>query len=87
MEFKTLVVFRFTLGDVEDPDLYAAEPLWNWQQSDAGKWIMNNAEEPPMWHRSTAEYSGYGGYSYSITAKLTDIKTTEWILKYGLTDT
>ena len=35
-EIHKLVVHRFRLGDVEDPDLYAAEPLYKWQESDSG---------------------------------------------------
>ena len=33
----TLVVHEFTLGDVDDPEIYAAVPLYEWQLSDAGK--------------------------------------------------
>ena len=25
------------MGDVEDPDLMVAEPIWKWQQTDAGE--------------------------------------------------
>jgi hypothetical protein len=32
-EIHTTVVHTFRLGDVEDPDLYAGEPLWNTQKN------------------------------------------------------
>ena len=80
-ECRTVVVFKFNLGDVEDPDLYAAEPLLEWQHSEAGEWVMENAEETPMWHRDI-NYSNYG-YTYAITAKLRGAKLTEWLLKHG----
>jgi hypothetical protein len=78
-EAKTVIVHKFSMGDVEDPDLYAAQPLWEWQHSEAGKWVMENCVEPPVWHRSLdqLDYS----YQYHITAKLTGPALTAWLLK------
>ena len=42
--FSDVVVHEFPMGDVEDPDLYAAQPLWDWQNSEAGAWVMEHAE-------------------------------------------
>ena len=61
-----VVVHQFKLGDVDDPELYAAQPLWEWQQSEAGKYIMENSVEVPMWHRQ--HDTVVWGYSYAITA-------------------
>ena len=33
-------VVTIRMGDVEDPDLMVAQSIWEWQQTDAGKWIM-----------------------------------------------
>ena len=79
---RTVIVHRFQLGDVEDPEIYAAEPLWQWQQSETGKWVMDNAVEPPVWNR-IFDSSNYAGYSYVVSAKLQGAKLTEWLLKYG----
>ena len=76
-----LVVHRFRMGDVEDPDLYAAEPLIRWQESEMGKWIMERAVDTPEWHRM-ADVANYG-YQYAIVAKLKDIDYTWWTLKWG----
>ena len=46
-EVREIVVHEFTMGDVDDPDLYAGEPLWQWQQSEEGQWIMDHAVETP----------------------------------------
>ena len=81
-DIRTVVVYKFYLGDVEDPELYAAEPLWNWQQSESGKWVMANAVEEPFWHR-VIDSANYMGYSYVVSAKLQGAKLTEWLLKYG----
>ena len=76
-----IVVYRFRMGDVEDPDLYAAEPLYQWQQSEMGQWIMERAVETPEWHRMTEPHNF--GWQYAIVAKLKDIDYTWWTLKWG----
>jgi len=77
-EIREVVVHTFSMGDVEDPDLYAAEPLYQWQNSEQGKWIMEHAIETPCWHRMHDQFNY--GYQYSITAKLRGPRLTEWLL-------
>lgn len=76
-----IVVHRFRLGDVDDPDLYAAEPLWQWEQSDAGKWVMENAVEVPRWQR----YIDYTSYhtQYAIIARLKSSAITYYLMRWG----
>jgi hypothetical protein len=78
---KTVVVHSFSMGDVEDPDLYAAQPLIEWERSEQGQWAMENAVETPSWHRMADPYNY--GYRYEIRAKLRGPALTEWLLKYG----
>jgi hypothetical protein len=73
-------VHYFRVGDAEDPDIYAAQPLWEFQQSEKGRWIMENSIEPPTWHRHV-DYNTFG-YTYVITAKLPKEKYTFFKLKY-----
>lgn len=80
-EIKTVVVHRFQMGDVEDPDLYAAEPLIAWQNSEMGKWVMERAVDTPEWHRH-ADLVTYG-YQFAIVAKMKDVDYTFWVLKWG----
>ena len=51
VEISDLVVHSFNMGDVDDPDLYAAQPIMEWQESEAGAWVMEHAIETPFWHR------------------------------------
>ena len=81
IETKEIIVHRFTMGDVDDPDLYAAEPLYNWQQSEIGQWVMENAEDTPVWHRQADAMQW--GHSYSITATFSTKKLTEFYLRFG----
>jgi hypothetical protein len=80
-KIHTVVVHRFRMGDVEDPDLYAAEPLWKWQTSEMGKWVMDRAVITPEWRRQTDHLSYH--LQYIIVAKLKDIDYTFWQLKWG----
>ena len=79
--FSDVVVHHFPMGDVEDPDLYAAEPLYNWQQSEAGTWVMAHAVEPPFWVRQP-DLSSYG-YRYYIVARLREQDQTYFKLKWS----
>ena len=77
-EVREIVVHEFAMGDVEDPDLYAAEPLWQWQQSEEGRWVMTHAVETPCWHRIPDQLQY--GYRFEIRAKLSGARLTEYML-------
>jgi hypothetical protein len=81
-EQKTIecVVHTVKMGDVEDPDLFVAEPIWKWQQTEEGKWIMQNSNPTPMWKR-IPDNTTYG-YLYSIHAYLKPKDYTYWSLKF-----
>jgi hypothetical protein len=81
VRFRDVCVHEFRLGDVEDPDIMAGEPIWAWQQSDAGSWIMEHAVEKPYWSRNM-DFSTYG-HVYRIIARLGDKDETFWRLKWG----
>ena len=80
VKYSDVVVHEFAMGDVEDPDLYAAEPLWKWQQSEAGQWVMEHAVKEPFWHCITNPY--YYGLTYFIVARLSEQDQTYWALKW-----
>jgi hypothetical protein len=50
---QRVIVHQFTLHDVDDPSLYAAVPLNEWEQSQAGQWVIEHSVQPPTWVRST----------------------------------
>jgi hypothetical protein len=80
-EIHKVVVHRFRLGDVEDPDLYAAQPLHQWEQTDQGKFVMEHAVDTPEWHRKVDQFSY--GYEYAIVAELEMKKLSEFYLRWG----
>ena len=76
----TYTVKKLTIGDVDDPDIYVGQYIWEWQESEAGKWIMKNSRPTPSWHRSI-DHVTYG-YRYDIRAYLTPEQITYFELKY-----
>jgi hypothetical protein len=80
VKFSDVVVHSFNMGDVEDPDLYAAQPIMDWQNSEAGQWVMEHAIETPFWHRHVNPYTF--GYTYYIVARLSEQDQTYWTLKW-----
>ena len=80
-ECREMVVHEFKMGDVDDPDLYAAQPLYEWQQTEFGQWVMKHAADTPTWHRY-ADPMSYG-YQYRVTAKFMGPALTEMLLRKG----
>ena len=73
-------VHYIRMGDVEDPELYIAQPIYEWQQTEKGKYIMEHSKPEPMWVRCI-NHSTYG-YDYKIKAYLTPEQLTFYRLKY-----
>ena len=80
-QIHKVIVHRFRMGDVEDPDLYAAQPLYEWQQSEMGRWVMEKSVETPMWHRQTNPNQYHT--EYAVQAWLKGADYSFWVLKWG----
>lgn len=80
MKIVKFVAHNFRVGDVEDPDLHAGEKFYNWEKSEAGKYVMNNSVNVPVWDRDF-EVSTYS-YRYRITAEMSEDKLLFYKLKY-----
>jgi hypothetical protein len=76
-----VVVHKFSVGDVEDPQVYAGEPIWRWQQSEAGKWVLDHSLDKPVWRQYTDPYSY--GYQFVIEADLKEEDVIYFTLKWG----
>lgn len=76
--YERRIVHKFTLGDVEDPEIYIASPLLDWQKTEHGKWIMEHAKDPTYHiHADQVTY----GYQVIITAHITPKRWTEYVLR------
>jgi len=77
----TVIVHTFTVGDVEDPEIYAASPILDWQNTDKGTWVMEHSIEPPIYMRAI-DHNVYG-YKYCIRANLKDEDALYYKLRWG----
>jgi hypothetical protein len=77
---RKIVFHSFNMGDVEDPEIYAAFPIMEWEKSEVGKWVMENAVETPSWHLRTDH--GTYGYRVDIVGALKEIDEVYYRLKY-----
>jgi hypothetical protein len=80
-EIHKVVVHKFSLGDVDDPDIYAAGPIYDWERSEAGQFVFKHAIGKPEWHRRMDLMSM--GHRYIITAELEAKKLSEFYLRWG----
>lgn len=78
VRFRDVCVHEIRMGDVEDPDLWVASPIWEWQQTEPGKFVMEHAEQEPYWI-SNVDPMTYGTM-YRVMARLSEQHETFWRL-------
>jgi hypothetical protein len=74
-----MIFHSFTMSDVEDPYLYAAFPISEWQDTEQGKWVMK--------HGHNLTFDIYPdptslGYCVTIKGELNLVDATYFTLKY-----
>jgi hypothetical protein len=70
----------FGMGDVEDPELYAAQPLYEWQQTEKGQWVMKHCSDPRYIVRPDVNTFGH---KITVYGEVEDKLATEYLLKWG----
>ena len=66
------------MGDVDDLEIYVAEPIYEWQQTPEGKWAMEKAED--IYWTTQPNYE-YFGHLVQIIGTLSDKYATFYALK------
>jgi hypothetical protein len=79
-ERRKVLLHEFIMGDVEDPELYAAQPLYEWQQTEMGQWCMENATN--LEYQTQMDHVTMG-YRVIITGVLSGKYLTYFLLKKG----
>lgn len=74
------IFYSFKLGDVEDPEIYAAQPIYEWQQTEQGQWVMAHCEDPVY---NIGPDPAYMGYKITLSGKLKDEDAVFHELKWG----
>jgi len=72
------ILHEFRMGDVEDVEIYMASPIYEWQQTDAGKWCMEKATD--LEYHTQVDHMTMG-YRVVITGYLSGKHATFWALK------
>lgn len=79
-EWHKVIVHKFNMGDVEDPEIYAAEPILRWQQTEQGKFIMAHGKDHTF--HIGPDFNTYG-YQCAIQCEIEAKKLSEYYLKWG----
>ena len=75
------VLFKsLRLGDVEDPEIYAAQPIYEWQQTEQGKWVMEHCKDTVY---NIDGDPSYMGYKIILYGDLEDSDAVFYELKWG----
>jgi hypothetical protein len=77
---QKITFHSFSMGDVEDPELYAAQPLYEWQQTEQGQWVMEHCSDPQYIVR--ADVNAFG-HKIIVYGNVEDQLATEYLLKWG----
>lgn len=75
------VVHSILLGDVEDPELYAAAPILEWEKTEKGRWLLANSYKE-MTYDVVTDPSTFA-YKVVLHAWLTEEYYTFYQLKWG----
>ena len=75
-----IIVHEAMLVDNEDPQIYAAGPIYDWERSDSGQWIMANALTTPIW--KTVVDNNNANTKVQIIADLKEQDITYFKLKW-----
>lgn len=74
----------FGVSDVDDVDVYAAQPIWQWQQTDQGRWASSNARD--LTYLYGPDPSTFG-YKVVIEGHIDEGPLlTEYLLRWGKTE-
>ena len=76
---KRLPLHQFRMGDVDDVEIYVAQPIYEWQQTPAGRWCMEHATN--LHYLTGFDPTGFG-YRVTITGDLEDKLATEFLLRW-----
>ena len=70
---------EFTMGDVDDVEIYAAQPIYEWQQTPQGRWVMEHAQDLKFY---TFPDQSTFGYRVTIRGEIEDKLATEFFLRW-----
>ena len=76
-----VILYKCFIGDVEDPYIWAADPIMRWQDTEQGRWCLDNCEGDIVFH-TAVDHRGLG-YQVVIQGNLNDKNLTYFKLRWG----
>ena len=70
--------FKCHIGDVDDVEIYASQPIYEWAQTDQGTWVKERCNDL-VWYTKPNEQMGW---TITVRGSLTDKDATEYYLKW-----
>jgi hypothetical protein len=77
---RKITFHTFRMGDVEDPELYAALPLGEFMDTRKGQWIRDHCRDPQYIIRPDPNTYGH---RVIVFGEVEDKSAVEWILRWG----
>jgi hypothetical protein len=79
-QLKPRLLHQFAMGDVEDPEIYAAEPIYQWEKSEIGQWCHQHAYNLRFYISPSLE-----SFSQTVIIRgdMTDKDYSFFLLKWG----
>jgi hypothetical protein len=74
-----MIFHKFTLGDCEDPDIYVAGPILEWQKTEKGQWVMKHGRG--LTYELNTDFQTLG-YRVTIRGSLDPEDEVYYTLKY-----
>lgn len=77
---RRVTFHSFIMGDVDDVDIYVAQPIYEWQQTEQGQWVMAHCPDP----RYSVNPDGTSwGHRVILYGELEEQDATFFQLKWG----
>lgn len=77
---QTIIVHEFSMFEDYSGELYINNPLWEWKQTVAGKWVMQHAISTPSWQRHMDVRTAT--FHYKVLAELFEEDAVVFNLKF-----
>ena len=76
--YKKVMVHRFRMADCDDPEIYVAQPIYEWQKSEPGTWCQEHALPESLNYVMELDIHSYG----YLVAVLGDFREEDLVYFY-----
>jgi len=81
--YKKVVVHQFMMADCDDPEIYVAQPIYEWQKSEPGTWCMEHALPESLTYVMELDAYSYG-YRVAVIGHFREEDLVYFYLKWPI---